>query len=379
MTLARAQAAADQLRTALLDNGVRRVSIELQPGVASSGWYVNTFKRGMGHHIASYPPGTPGLALVKKGRTGTNALTGPLCNGYGGFDLTARIITMGWANHPGEGGPWSVPGWGTVPRNDGRPRIFGWEFEGGYLDYTDEMHDFMARCGAGTLDWLGTLPGNPGPAPLACWGEHKEPWAPGRKTDRIGYTAASGRARIAAVRGGAAPASRPSTPTAPLEDFLMTLTDAEQHELLALARRGAQIDERLLIEVMGPDENGDGRSDEQGIPTAAGRRTLQQMVASVPADVWARGVAGINGIGPDGQPTYGDVPAGTRLGNLDTKTALEIMVPAITGSVSLLLAAQPGGSTLTPEVIKRAVEEGVNASLAAGLRTAAAAVAPATS
>ncbi len=121
------------------------------------------------------------------------------CNGYGGFDLVARIITMGRANHPGTGGPWSVPGWGTVPVNNGRPYIFGWEFEGGIVAWTDAMHDFMARCGAGTLDWLGTLPGNPGPAPLECWGEHLT-WAPGRKIDRLGYTTASGRQRIAAVR-----------------------------------------------------------------------------------------------------------------------------------------------------------------------------------
>jgi hypothetical protein len=189
VTLADAQAQANQLRTALLDNGVRRVSIELQQGVAGSGWGVAPFMRGLGHHIVSRPPGTPGLALVKRGRPD---LAGPLCNGYGGFDLTARIITMGWANHPGMGGPWSVPGWRTVPVNNGRPYIFGWEFEGGLVPYTDEMHDFMARCGAGTLDWLGDMP-------LECWGEHKT-WAPGRKVDRLGYTTASGRARIAAVR-----------------------------------------------------------------------------------------------------------------------------------------------------------------------------------
>ncbi len=192
MTLALAQTSANSLREALLDNGVRRVSIELQQGVSSSGWHVNTFKRGLGHHIVSRPSAgpTPGLALVKRGRPD---LGGPLCNGYGGFDLTARIITMGWANHPGLGGPWSVPGWGTVPKDNGRPYIFGWEFEGGLEPYTDEMHDFMARCGAGTLDWLGN-------APLECWNEHSG-WAPGRKIDRLGYTAASGRARIAAVRG----------------------------------------------------------------------------------------------------------------------------------------------------------------------------------
>ena len=97
-----------------------------------------------------------------------------------------------------------VPGWGTVPKDNGRPFILGWEFEGGYLPYTDEMHDFMARCGAGSLDWLGTLPGNPGPAPLECHDEHKG-WAGPRKPDRVGYTTASGRQRIAAIRNSPTP------------------------------------------------------------------------------------------------------------------------------------------------------------------------------
>lgn len=38
MSLAQAQAAASQLRAALLDHGVRAVSVELQPGVSTSGW-----------------------------------------------------------------------------------------------------------------------------------------------------------------------------------------------------------------------------------------------------------------------------------------------------------------------------------------------------
>lgn len=192
MSFEAAQTAANRLREALLDHGVRAVSIELQQGSGGSGWGVAPFVRGLGHHIASRPSQglTPGLALVKRGRSD---LAGPLCNGYGGYDLVARIITMAWANHPGAGGPWSVPGWGTVPVDNGRPYIFGWEFEGGFEPYTDEMHDFMARCGAGTLDWLGN-------APLECWDEHKG-WAGPRKPDRIGYTTASGRARIAAVRG----------------------------------------------------------------------------------------------------------------------------------------------------------------------------------
>jgi hypothetical protein len=219
VTLAEAQASASLLKTALLDNGVKKVSIELQQGVAGSGWGVAPFKRVLGHHIASYPPGTPGLALVKAGRTGANALAGPLANCYGGFDLVARIITLGWANHPGTGGPWSVPGWGTVPKDNGRPYILGWEFEGGYLDYTDEMHEFMAQCGAGSLDWLGSLPGNPGPAPLECFDEHKG-WAGPRKVDRKGYTTASGRARIAKVR------TTPRTTPAQEDDDMRTFVTA---------------------------------------------------------------------------------------------------------------------------------------------------------
>ena len=271
MTLAEAQAAANNLRTALLDNGVARVSIELQQGVSGSGWGVAPFKRVLGHHVASYPPGTPGLGIVKGGRGAPNPLDGPLANCYGGFDLTARIVTLGWANHPGTGGPWAVPGWGTVPKDNGRPYILGWEFEGGYLPYTDEMHEFMARCGAGSLDWLGTLPGNPGPAPLECFDEHKG-WAGPRKPDRIGYTTASGRARIAAVRG-----------TDPQKEFLMALSDADQAKLLQQSQRQTDILERLLIERMGPGE--------KGIPGLMQGRTEQQFIAEIPMRVWQNPLA----------------------------------------------------------------------------------------
>lgn len=225
MTVSTAQGAANTLREILHGYGVK-TSLELQPGVGpkNDAWGVAPFVRGLGHHIASRPSQgmNPGLGIVKKGRSD---LQGPLCNAYGGYDRIARIITFGWANHPGKGGPWSVPGWGTVPVNNGRPYIFGWEFEGGYEPYTDEMHDFMARCGAATLDWLGEINGRP--APLECWDEHKG-WAPARKVDRIGYTTASGRARIAAVRGGGSAGSIPG-------GFLMSLSSDEQRRVLATA------------------------------------------------------------------------------------------------------------------------------------------------
>lgn len=216
--------AASELRTALLDNGVPKVSIELRSD-AQGLYRVNRFVRNLSHHIVSTRRAglTPGLSLVKLGRSD---LSGPLCNGYGGFDLCARIITLGYANHPGLGGPWSVPGWGTVPRDNGRPYIFGWEFEGGLYteDWPEEMHVFMAQCNAGTLEWLSSLPGNPSSlAPLECQGEHKT-WAPGRKVDRLNYTTQSGRLRVAAVR-----ADKTEPPQE--EGWLMGLSDKDQEAI----------------------------------------------------------------------------------------------------------------------------------------------------
>jgi hypothetical protein len=181
---------AGQLREALLDYGIRKVSIEImqgRPGTPNDRWWDKRFIGTMGHHIVSLRSQglTPGLALAKRGRTD---VPGPLCNGYGGFDLIARIICMGWANHPGAGGPYTLPG-GTVPKDAARPYLFGWEFEGGVreADWTDSMRNFMGRCHAGTLDWLGRGSGS--------HIEHKT-WAPTRKIDRLRYTLADARAEI---------------------------------------------------------------------------------------------------------------------------------------------------------------------------------------
>lgn len=183
---ASAMADAQSLRVALLDWGVPAVSIELQPGAGGSGWHTRTFRRVLGHHTVSRPSNglTPVLGLCKGGRTD---LVGPLCNGYGGYDRVARILCMAWANHPGAGGPWPGPG-GTVPKDNGRPYVFGWEFEGGIEPWTDAMHTFMAQCLGASAQWMGQS--------LECVGEHGDPWAKGRKIDRLGYTAASGRQRI---------------------------------------------------------------------------------------------------------------------------------------------------------------------------------------
>lgn len=202
-----ALAAARDLRGHLLDAGVPQVSIEVmegRPGPPSRwitrGKFAGTsFVANLGHHIVSRPSAsnpTPGLALIKLGRTG---VPGPLANGYGGMDLVARVICMGLANHPGEGGPWTVDGY-TIPRDGGRPYLFGWEHEGGLSEavwdatYTNSAtgkrmtyRSFMGRCHAGTLRWLAR--------PRTAHGEHRT-WADlkqiGRKIDRLGYTRGEG-------------------------------------------------------------------------------------------------------------------------------------------------------------------------------------------
>lgn len=198
---------AQELRTALLDHGVRAVSIELQqgrPGTPNGAWLDSRFLVPTSHHIVSRRSQglTPGLALVKRGRPD---VPGPLCNLYGGFDETSRILCMGWANHPGAGGPLTVRGF-RIPQDNGRPYLMGTEFEGGVdaADWTDSFREFMGRHNAGVTDYLGASPND--------HIEHKT-WAPGRKIDRLGYTTASGRAEVARWYG---------TASTPPEDDEMT-------------------------------------------------------------------------------------------------------------------------------------------------------------
>lgn len=231
MSQSSALAKARGLREALHDHGVPEVSIELQAGRPNpyDPWDSLKVVTNFAHHIVSrYSPSnlTPGLALVKRGRPNDN-LPGPLCNGHGGFDLCARIICMGYANHPGAGGPLRVGNF-VIPKDSARRYAFGWEFEGG-LNKADwdrvlrnprgkgrpmTMHEFMARCGAGVQDFYGL--------PATAHVEHKT-WAPTRKVDRLGYTQSSG---IAAIRKFGGLMKPPATPTQE-EDMPLNQTDLE--------------------------------------------------------------------------------------------------------------------------------------------------------
>jgi hypothetical protein len=97
---------ARDLKAIMLDFGVPQVSIELQPGRPNSFgvWDALFVVDEMSHHTVSRFGSnlTPVLSLCKRGRSD---LPGPLCNGYGGWDLTYRILTFGYGNHPGAGGP----------------------------------------------------------------------------------------------------------------------------------------------------------------------------------------------------------------------------------------------------------------------------------
>lgn len=190
MSRATAMAEAKRLKAIMERHGVR-CSIELQPGRPWSGdeWLSRKFGI-MNHHTAGSRKGlTPSLALCKKGRTG---IPGPLCNGYGGRDRVYRIITLGLANHPGQGGPLVVSGV-RIPRDSARPSMWGTEWEhDGVTPWPAEMREFMGRANAALLEWLGR--------PIAASIEHST-WAPTRKIDRNGYTATSGQAEIRKWKG----------------------------------------------------------------------------------------------------------------------------------------------------------------------------------
>jgi hypothetical protein len=214
---------AKAIREVMLDYGVPEVGIggllPGRPGPADV-WNGLDPVGELSHHIASRPTPenpTPGLALVRQGR---DDLEGPLCNGTAGVDLVYRIVTLGWANHPGFGGPLTLRGplgAFTVPRDNGRPYLWGTEYEGGFSEavwdqtYTNRrtgkkmtFREFMGRSNAALAEAI-WLPGvssrglhdriDPGMDLSGYHGEHKT-WAPDRKIDRLNYTTNGGRAEI---------------------------------------------------------------------------------------------------------------------------------------------------------------------------------------
>lgn len=171
-----ALAEAQRLKAIMAKWGVP-CSIELQRGRGD--WWVRKYLR-MEHHTVSRPSMglTPALRICKEGRSD---VPGPLCNGYGGYDLVYRIITMGLANHPGQGGPISIDGI-YIPEDSARTPTWGTEWEGGIEDWTPEFLEFMGRSACALAEHQGR--------PLTSQLEHST-WTT-RKIDRLYFTRARG-------------------------------------------------------------------------------------------------------------------------------------------------------------------------------------------
>lgn len=196
----RAMEKARALKKVMLKWGVPEVSIELQTGRPNEygTWDALFVTADMSHHTVSrYGSNlTPVLALCKHGRSD---LPGPLCNGYGGWDLCYRIITFGYANHPGEGGPVTVPaltaGRFTIPKDSARRYTWGTEWEGGLVEADWDrvltnprngkqmtFREFMGRSNAALEEYHKIH--------TSAHLEHST-WT-SRKIDRLGYTQAKG-------------------------------------------------------------------------------------------------------------------------------------------------------------------------------------------
>lgn len=234
--LARAQG----LKAALLAAGVPQVSIELMAGRPSPDVWGGCHPRtNFAHHIVSrYSAAgslTPLLSLIKLGRTD---LPGPLANGYGGWDLCARIITCGYANHPGTGGPIAVGGF-VIPADSARPHAWGWEFEGGLVEADWDrvltnpatgkrmtMREFMGRCGAGLQNFHKLA--RDAHLEHSTWTDATARTR-GRKNDRLNYTRARGVAEINRYANAA-----PTPPEVPDLDANQAKQLAELHATLVL-------------------------------------------------------------------------------------------------------------------------------------------------
>lgn len=199
MSEARAIEEARDLKRIMAKHGVECV-VELRrgrPNVDGSDWWTRKHVS-MNHHTAGPAKGlTPTYSLVRNGRSD---LPGPLANGYGGRDHVYRIITMGLANHPGEGGPLTVAGF-YIPRDSARISTWGTEWEHTGVDpWPRAMKDFMARSNAALLEWMDR--------PVRASIEHKT-WAPDRKIDRNAYTAEKGQDEVSAYLDTIAPPAPP--------------------------------------------------------------------------------------------------------------------------------------------------------------------------
>lgn len=309
---ATAKARALIVKKHLLRHGVPEVSIELRVGRPSGGddWNACRPVGVQSHHIASHPTPaspTPGLALVKVGRSD---LPGPLCNGTAGVDLVYRIITLGYANHPGEGGPLTLRGSCgayTIPRDNGRAYLWGTEYEGGYDDatwdrvYTNKrtgksmtFREFMGRCNAALVEAIWEINGRgktfntnmPGD------GYHIEhsTWTP-RKVDRRNYSTQRGRDELKKwnkiAETAASKPPKPELPKVVLKNIQLAAEGKIKHPLPGLRRLQQALNKEMKVEL-----KVDGRWGGQ---TRTAYRLWQEKAGNPPR--FCDGIPGPNDLG----------------------------------------------------------------------------------
>lgn len=298
-----ALAKARVIRDCLIRHGVPEVSIQLVEGRPSVGdrWNSGRFVSVTSHHIASYPTvknPTPGQRIVARGRPG---LDGPLANGTAGVDLVFRILTLGYANHPGLGGPLTVSGpLGSyrIPKDNARAYAFGIEYEGGFDDatwnktYTNKrtgksmtFREFMGRCNAGMVEAIWLINGmgkhpTPGMDLSGYHMEHKT-WAPTRKVDRRNYTTSSGRAEIKKYN------------TAPLPLLDLSNMQGAAHGKIKVELQGVKRIKKALNEETGSKLN--GASGFWTPSTTAVYKKWQQQIGNPPK--FCDGIPGKNDLG----------------------------------------------------------------------------------
>lgn len=217
--MARALWLADALRA-------EGVTVTEHPGWRERGGATFSPKGVICHHTAGPARGdAPSLGTCINGRPG---LPGPLCQIVLARSGTAIVIASGKANHAGAGG------WRGLT---GNTSVLGIEAEntGQGEPWPGVQYDAYVRIVAALCRRAGI------PVGMVCG--HKE-WAPTRKIDPRGIDMTGFRHAVAARLG---PISPP--PVTPPEGFLMSLTEAEQREILAKVRstdiRVQELDQQL--------------------------------------------------------------------------------------------------------------------------------------
>lgn len=250
------------------------------------------------------------LNVVTNGRPG---LSGPLAQVYLDRAGIPVIVAAGRANHAGAGS------WRGITGNTG---AYGIEAEAaGPADWTDAQRVAYPRLVAAMLQGLGRG------AEFTCG--HSE-WATpkGRKQDINGWTMDDMRVSVAALL------KNPNTRTALGENEEDEL-NAEEKQLLANIGEAV----RIIHDTLTPGKAGVKYDGD-----------VFALLKNLPYATWTFGIGGINGYDRDGKATHGDVPAWTRLANVDGKTDAQAMLGLMRSATAPQVDVKALAAALAPTI-----------------------------